>query len=131
VSARTAIQITDRVLATIANMPRGSKVDILMLTTLLCIKERDSALFDEIVRGKFERKIVKGDQTLSQYLPEYLEHHLPKSSQNRKIEMIFDPKKYTVFFEFYNPAPQKNTYSLDSSYFNLLNYLQNIFSSHF
>lgn len=49
VSARTAIQIADRVVATISNMPRGSKVDILMLTALLCIKEKDQNLFDEIV----------------------------------------------------------------------------------
>ncbi|MFT6920472.1 MAG: putative KAP-like P-loop ATPase [Cognaticolwellia sp.] len=131
VSARTAIQITDRVIATIANMPRGSKVDILMLTTLLCIKESDSALFNEIVRGKFEKKVVKGDQTLNQYLPEFLENNLAKSSLNKKIEMIFDPKEFIDVFEIHNRGTQKNAYPSGSYYFNLLAYLQNIFSSHF
>ena len=68
VSARTAIQIADRVVATISNMPRGSKIDILMLTALLCIKEKDQNLFDEIVSGKFERVVQNGDSKKIIYL---------------------------------------------------------------
>ncbi|WP_230625624.1 hypothetical protein [Photobacterium leiognathi] len=87
VSARTAIQITDRVIATIVNMPKGSKIDILMLTTLLCIKDKDSCLFDEIVSGKFERVEQNGEKKKTTYLNEFLENYLPERSYKRHIEM--------------------------------------------
>lgn len=131
VSPRTAIQITDRVIATIANMPKGSKVDILMLTTLLCIKEIDSALFDEIVKGEFERKVVKGEKNQSQYLPEFLESYLPKNSLAKKLEMEFDPKKYIDIFRPLHKVGEKNTYPSGCYKFSLLDYLQKIFSPHF
>ncbi|MEZ9594279.1 P-loop NTPase fold protein [Shewanella sp. 10N.261.52.F9] len=54
--ARTVIQITDRVIATLSNLPIGSKLDLLMLVTLLCFREKDEALFEDIMAGDFERE---------------------------------------------------------------------------
>lgn len=132
VSARTAIQITDRVVATISNMPRGSKIDILMLTALLCIKEKDHNLFDDIVSGKFERVVQNGDSKKTIYLNDFLETYIPESSHMRHIEMNFDPQKHAPNFKIYSHQNAvANHYKSGIYRFYLLEYLQEIFSSHF
>ncbi|MEI8676605.1 P-loop NTPase fold protein [Pseudoalteromonas sp. Hal040] len=132
VSARTAIQIADRVVATISNMPRGSKIDILMLTALLCIKEKDHNLFDEIVSGKFERVVQSGDSKKTIYLNDFLETYIPESSHMRHIEMNFDPQEYAPNFKIYSHQNAvANPYTSGIYRFYLLEYLQEIFSSHF
>ncbi|MCU8063316.1 KAP family NTPase [Shewanella sp. SM55] len=133
VSARTAIQITDRILATISNMPRGSKLDILMLAALLCIKDKDNHLFEEIVNGKFERVIQKGDGTKTIYLAEWIESYIPTSTHNRLIEMNFDPQQYADREFTFGPylRPMSIPYTSGTYFFNLLEYLKEIFSSHF
>ncbi|ABE56801.1 KAP P-loop [Shewanella denitrificans OS217] len=132
VSARTAIQIADRIVATISNMPRGSKIDILMLTTLLCIKEKDHNLFDEIVSGKFERIIQSGDSQKTIYLSDFLETYIPESSHMRHIEMHFDPQEYASYFKT-SPysSPVVNQYTSGSYRLYLIEYLKEILSSHF
>lgn len=130
VSARTAIQIADRVVATISNMPRGSKIDILMLTALLCIKEKDNHLFDEIVSGKFERTVQSGDSKKTIYLKDYLKTYIPESSHVRHIEMNFDPQKFVSNFKTSSRIILPNEYKSGCYRFNLLEYLQEIFSPH-
>lgn len=132
-SPRTAIQIADRIVATISNMPRGSKLDILMLTTLLCIKEKDNELFEEIVNGKFERVIQKGDGTKTIYLAEWIESYIPTNYHNRLIEMNFDPQQYADNQFTYGQYHQqiKMPYHSGSYSFNLLEYLNAILSPHF
>ncbi|GHY56008.1 KAP family P-loop NTPase fold protein [Vibrio cholerae] len=131
VSARTAIQITDRILATVSNMPIGSKIDILMLTALLCIKEKDHNLFDEIVNGKFERVEQNGDNRKTIYLNEFLESYIPESSHMRYIEMDFDPKKYASTLKTYSyQLPTANPYISGNYRFHLLQYLKEIFCYH-
>lgn len=133
VSARTAIQISDRVVATISNMPRGSKIDILMLTALLCIKEKDPNLFDEIVSGKFKRVVQHGDgKKTTTYLNDFLETYIPESSHMRCLEMNFDPQEYAPNFKIYSHQNDiTNPYTSGIYRFYLLEYLQDIFSSHF
>lgn len=132
VSARTAIQIADRIVATISNMPRGSKIDILMLTVLLCIKEKDHNLFDEIVCGKFERVVQNGDSKKTIYLNDFLENSVPESSHRRYLEMNFDPQEYAPNFKIYSHQNDiTNPYTSGIYRFYLLEYLQDIFSSHF
>ncbi|WP_434137447.1 KAP family P-loop NTPase fold protein [Photobacterium leiognathi] len=131
VSARTAIQITDRVIATIVNMPKGSKIDILMLTTLLCIKDKDSCLFDEIVSGKFERVQLNGEKKKTTYLSEFLENYLLESSYNRHIEMSFNPQEHEDNFVRYNYSSAPNRYEAGLYRFTLQKYIQEIFSPHF
>lgn len=132
VSARTAIQIADRVVATLSNMPRGSKIDILMLTALLCIKEKDHNLFDEIVCGKFERVVQNGDSKKTIYLNDFLETYIPESSHMRYLEMHFDPKEYAPNLNVYSyQSPITNPYKSGVYRFYLLEYLKEVFSSHF
>jgi hypothetical protein len=132
VSARTAIQIADRVVATISNMPRGSRIDILMLTALLCIKEKDHNLFDEIVSGKFERVVQNGDNKKTTYLNDFLETYMPESSHMRYIEMNFNPQEYAPNFKIYSyRSAVPNPYTSGCYRFHLLEYMQEIFSSHF
>ncbi|KFD95922.1 KAP family P-loop domain protein [Vibrio cholerae] len=132
VSARTAIQIADRVVATLSNMPRGSKIDILMLTALLCIKEKDHNLFDEIVCGKFERVVQNGDSKKTIYLNDFLETYIPESSHMRHLEMHFDPKEYAPNLNIYSyQSPITNPYKSGVYRFYLLEYLKEVFSSHF
>ncbi|EJN6826666.1 NTPase KAP [Vibrio cidicii] len=132
VSARTAIQIADRVVATISNMPKGSKIDILMLTALLCIKEKDHNLFDEIVCGKFARVVQNGDSKKTIYLNDFLETYIPESSHMRHLEMNFDPREYAPNLKIYSyQNAVKNPYSSGIYRFYLLDYLKEIFSSHF
>ncbi len=113
-------------------MPRGSKIDILMLTALLCIKEKDHNLFDEIVSGKFTRVEQSGNSKKTIYLNEFLETYIPENSHMRHIEMNFDPQEYAPNFKF-NPrqAVVANRYTSGSYRFYLIKYLQEIFSSHF
>ncbi|NQZ10167.1 MAG: NTPase KAP [Algicola sp.] len=68
ISVRTAIQITERVIATLSNLEKGMKIDILMLTALLCIREKDDGLYEKIINSKFNRKEGDKDITLSKYL---------------------------------------------------------------
>lgn len=66
--AREAIQITERVIAILNNLPEGSKIDILMLTALLSIRENDDELYNEIVTGTFKGGTYDEDVTLIEYL---------------------------------------------------------------
>jgi hypothetical protein len=70
-TARTAIQIADRAIATISNMPKGRQVDVFLLVFLLCLKERDHELYDEVVTCSFERPIDDKKPDLSAYLKKY------------------------------------------------------------
>lgn len=132
VSPRTAIQITDRIVATISNMPKGSKVDILMLTTLLCIQEKDSSLFDEIVSGKFQRTHQKDGKDKTTYLGDFFESYIPEPSQSRLLEMNFNPQKLVLEYSVYrNERPRRNPYKEGSYKLTVIEYLKEIFSAHF
>ncbi|MFA0614488.1 P-loop NTPase fold protein [Vibrio splendidus] len=132
VSARTAIQITDRVIATISNMPRGSKVDILMLTTLLCIQEKDSNLFDEIISGTFQRKYQKGDTEKTIYLDTFFESYISERSQKRLLEMYFSPSELVSEYSVNRYQPLRRNPYRDGCYrLTVIEYLKEIFSPHF
>lgn len=132
VSARTAIQIADRIVATISNMPKGSKVDILMLTILLCIKDKDSNLFDEVVSGKFERHIQNGEKDKVIYLNDFLSDYIPSIYHNSKIEMIFNPQEYVSTLQLYSfQSPIANPYGYGCYEFDFISYINEIFSVHF
>jgi hypothetical protein len=57
---RTAIQVTDRVIATLSNMPKGSKIDLLMLTILLCFKEENHKRCIDIISNRLNYKSENG-----------------------------------------------------------------------
>lgn len=106
---RTAIQIADRVVATISNMPKGSKIDILMLTTLLCFNEEDNKLFKDIVSGNFSK-------SLSSYFEERL------GDKKSYMEVEVHPSKYDYFHLAH--------YKSSTCKVELIWYLQDIFANH-
>lgn len=131
VSARTAIQISDRVVATIANMPKGSKIDVLMLTALLCIKEKDHELFEKVISGKFEQVLNKGDKTLNLKLDHFLEGYIPKKFHQSTFEINFNPQKIVSTFNTgVLSANDTNHYPVGDYHFQLLNYFKEIFAGH-
>lgn len=129
VSARTAIQIADRVIATISNMPQKSCVDILMLTTLHCLKEKDNELFEEVVSGRFKRVERIGDKTTTTYLGEFFESYLP--IQDGIISMNFNPNTITKEFKASGLGNIQNQYQEGVYKFRFIDYLKEVFSEHF
>lgn len=110
---RTAIQIADRVIATLSNMPSGSKIDLLMLTTLLCFYEENSELFSKIVSGSFGEKA-------EERLTTYLSNRFGEYKSNILIEINFRQFGGTLSY-LENKVCQTPFTS----------YLTEIFSSHF
>lgn len=134
ISARTAIQISDRIIATISNMPKGSKVDILMLATLLSIQEKDSSFFDEIVSGKFERKDTqdKDGNVKTTYLDTFFESFLSERSKSRLLEMHMDPQELYPEYSTRKGIPKQNNPYVKGCYqFTVMEYLKEIFCAHF
>ncbi|MGJ8648571.1 MAG: KAP family P-loop NTPase fold protein [Marinomonas colpomeniae] len=110
---RTAIQITDRVIATLSNMPKGSKIDILMLTALLCFYEEDNKLFLKIVSETFE-------QEYKEKLTTFLHNRFHKYKSNIQIEINF--KQYGKTLYYYENKVYQTPFFI---------YLTEVFSSHF
>ena len=131
VSPRTAIQITDRIIATISNMPRGSKVDILMLATLLCIQEKDSSLFNEIVSGKFQRTHLVDGKEKTTYLGTFFKSYISERAQNRRLEMNFNPQELVPEYSIYRyQRPKRNPYIEGCYQLTVIEYLKDIFAVH-
>ena len=120
-TARPAIQITDRIIATIGNLPRNSKIDLLMLTILLCIREKDESMYDDVMAGDFNRTI-KGygaDLTLTQFMQIVHENE-------EVIKLNFNPlEKVPVF-----PDNRTNAYTEAEYVIDLKDYFY-LFSSFF
>jgi hypothetical protein len=102
-SARAAIQITDKVIAITSNLDKNTKLDVLMLTTLLCIRDKDEGLYEEIISLTFER--VEGDNSIS--LDDYLidrfffESKKIKVKFNKVRELYFETDIYYADLSFY------------------------------
>lgn len=88
--ARTSIQIADRVIATVRNMRRGAKIDILMLAALLCLKERDNDAYERLCSGKDLISTIGGERKALS-LESYLNETLPKINQLIYLDLY--PKK--------------------------------------
>ena len=68
--ARTVIQITDRIIAIFDHMNSGSKLDLLMLTALMSLREKNENLYEAVISYKFgQSEWSNGNRTkLNQYL---------------------------------------------------------------
>jgi hypothetical protein len=53
-SPRAAIQVTERIIAIISHLQDKAKIDIVMLTTLLCIREKDESLYEKIITKTYD-----------------------------------------------------------------------------
>ncbi|HIF9416615.1 TPA: KAP family P-loop NTPase fold protein [Photobacterium damselae] len=56
-SARQVIQITDRLIATIDNMSNVPCLNIVYLAFLLCLREKDSELYDLVCKNKLDTQV--------------------------------------------------------------------------
>jgi hypothetical protein len=106
-SVRSAIQITERVIATLSNLSKGAKVDIIMLTALHCIRETEEGLYDNITSLKF-RPVLHGQEV---ELGKYLAHQ-------------FDFKNGVLQFSCENANTRSKVYELQY-------YFEHIFSIYF
>jgi hypothetical protein len=117
VSARTAIQITERITAIIANLPSGKKVDVLVLAVLFCIYEKDHPLYEEIINGRFKRtKLNKKGETQNIRLSDYLSEKILPGDLERDVIFFIDSKLYSkepncivIFSVFGNTDTRKLT----------------------
>ncbi|TVU74798.1 NTPase KAP [Pseudoalteromonas distincta] len=110
VSPRTAIQITERITAIIANLPSSKKVDVLVLAVLFCIYEKDHSLYEEIISGRF-KKIFTDDINPSRELGlhEFLIKEIWKEDLSAEIKFFIN--------DFYHEClPQEISLKTQESY---------------
>ena len=102
-STRAAIQITDKVIAITSNLDKSAKLDVLMLTTLLCIREKDEKLYEEIISLNFKK--FDGDKSIT--LDDYLSDRFSFEAKEIKIEfnkireLYFETDIYHSDLSFY------------------------------
>ncbi|MGO3346188.1 MAG: KAP family P-loop NTPase fold protein [Marinomonas sp.] len=95
---RTAIQITDRVIATLSNMQQGSKIDILMLSTLLCINEQDNDLFKNIISGDFKDKEGKDKHGNDKHINLRVFFNNRFKDNNETLQIAIHKENYETLF---------------------------------
>jgi hypothetical protein len=109
-SPRSAIQITERIIATISHLPYKATIDIVMLATLLCIREKDESLYEEIVTKGFDKK--EENKALDNYLIECFK------ITNEYIKIDVNISKYPVFSQISGLRYlESGVYSIDYSYY--------------
>ena len=132
VSARTAIQITERITAIIANLPNGKKVDVLVLAILFCIHEKDHPLYEEIINGRFKRT-ERGDENkiIDISLADFLQKDISKEYLLAEIIYFIEPQSYTSQFHNGRFVPKDNKYFEGNYPISLSKFIENIFCSIF
>ncbi|MBB1337158.1 P-loop NTPase fold protein [Pseudoalteromonas sp. SR44-2] len=128
VSARTAIQITERITAIIVNLPRGKKVDVLVLAILFCIYEKDHSLYEEVITGRFKRdgKNHKGEvRNIS--LNNFLKQSIQEVQQLAEIKYFIEPLSYTNSFYLGQMASRNNNFATGNYSIQLAEFIDSIF----
>lgn len=128
VSARAAIQITERITAIIANLPSGKKVDVLVLTVLFCIYEKNHPLYEEIMIGRFKRTVEndKGE-TRSIGLNNFLKQSIAEVNLTAELIYFIDPLSYTNAFYLNNMRTIINRYDKGKYSIKLTSFIDNVF----
>jgi hypothetical protein len=124
-ATRIAIQVTERLIAILCNLPQGAKIDILMLTILLCIREKDEELFFEIVSGTFKRKT--GDKETS--LSDFIENKF--SLKGKVVKIKFSPSKVLSRYDFSHLEQRPANYEEGLYEADFIYYICNIFAPFF
>ncbi|CAH1540621.1 NTPase KAP [Vibrio jasicida] len=128
-SPRTSLQIADRVIATISHMPKNSSLDILMLTTLHCLRERNEGLFKDIVSGGFKRVEGTGDSSKVIYLSSFLESSM--SLIDGIIATYLEPSSIASRLRLSSHQTYGNFYKDGIYNFTYQEYLRDVFAPHF
>ena len=132
ISARTAIQITERITAIIINLPSGKKVDVLVLAILFCIHEKNHPLYEEIINGRFKRT-ERGDENkiIDISLADFLQGDISEEYLLAEIIYFIDPQSYTSQFHNGRFVPKDNKYFEGNYPISLSKFIENIFCSIF
>ena len=132
VSARTAIQITERITAIIINLPSGKKVDVLVLAILFCIHEKDHPLYEEIINGRFKRT-ERGDESkiINISLADFLQIDISEEYLSAELIYFIEPQRYISTFYNDNFGPKESSYSTGNYPISLSKFIENIFCSIF
>ena len=128
VSARTAIQITERITAIIVHLQSSKKVDVLVLTILFCIYEKDHSLYEEIVSGRF-KKTKRGNENkiIDISLADFLQKDISKEYLSAELIYFIDPQSYTSQFHNGRFVPKDNRYFKENYPIPLSKFIENTF----
>ena len=129
---RTSIQLAERITATLVNMPIDSKIDIIMISLLHCIKEKDSELFQEIMKGNYVKHSISPDGSSSEtFASESILKMLnTENGRHYKINMYFTPKNHFKNLTN-NFIHDENHYCENNYQFPLKEYITYLSRSHF
>jgi len=129
-SPRSTIQIAERVIATISNSTYGQKLDVLMLTVLLSIREKDETLYRCVINGKFHEVDEKGKNiSFIDYL--YSRYSLTDSRTNNLIIQNFNPADVAANFYVNRAQTTPNSYLEGEYKCSLEQYLETVLSNYF
>ncbi|WP_338367337.1 P-loop NTPase fold protein [uncultured Pseudoalteromonas sp.] len=128
VPPRTAIQITERITAIIANLPSGKKVDVLVLAVLFCIYEKNHSLYEEIINGRFKRT-ERGDENkiINICIADFLKRDISEEYLSAELIYFIDPQSYTSQFHNGHFAPKDNKYFKENYPIPLSKFIENTF----
>lgn len=119
---RTAIQIADRVIATVSNLPENSRIDIFLLTFLLSLKERDHELYVKVIGGNFSHTEGEKDITII----EYLKKHYLTNLENKFLRIPLDPPSITPTLMKEGGISRRNTYPVTTYSISIDDYISHI-----
>ena len=113
---RTAIQIAERVVATITHAKAGSNIDLIALTTLHILREKDLSLYRDIVNKSYKRKNEKNNNIELETLIEEM-----ISPINLSLDLFFSPLK-KLNMDRYFKRYKEGTYRID-----FIEYIKTVF----
>ncbi|WP_345871398.1 KAP family P-loop NTPase fold protein [Shewanella algae] len=130
ISIRNSIQLTERIVATVSNLPKGSSVDLLMLVILCCVREKDIELFNDLLSGRYRTHRTDNpnlEKLVSDYIIEMTDvEKLPSSL----INMKFNPKEVFPYIKE-GKNSKINQYGSNDYSFKLHEYFEHIIKVQF
>lgn len=121
-SARTAIQIADRITATLSNLKDGATIDLITLTLLLCLREKDEKTYNDVISGIYSKN---NKQSLAILLKENFSLITEK---NQNISESIEPTKITKNLYAGHMRTVSNLYPPGHYQSTLESYIENQFS---
>ncbi|MCD9555519.1 NTPase KAP [Photobacterium carnosum] len=121
-SARQVIQVTDRLIATIDNMSNVPCLNIVYLAFLLCLREKDTELYDLVCKNKLTNDVKFNNNS---YI---LANHIALMPfwKNMDITLYLQPSLITDVFYMKNRHGYTNTWNDGNYKCNLLKFITEI-----
>ena len=121
-SARQVIQVTDRLIATIDNMSNVPCLNIVYLAFLLCLREKDTELYDLVCKNKLTNDVKFNNNS------NILANHIALMPfwKNMDITLYLQPSLITDVFYMKNRHGYTNTWNDGNYKCNLLKFITEI-----